>query len=325
MVIIVARVGAPAYAYVFKEMYMHPLMETVIERIVRLKRERNAIILAHNYTNPEIQDIADFTGDSLGLSIEASKTDADVIVFCGVTFMGETAKILSPGKTVLLPRSDAVCDMAAMCSPEALAQRKEELPDHTVVGYVNTTGPTKTQMDVCCTSGNALKVVRSLDSDKVLFVPDKNLGSYIARLVPEKEIVLWNGCCPIHDSITLEEVSELKERYPNAYCMAHPECNESILSLMDFVGSTEAMLNRCKELDDEEFIIVTEVGMKHRLETACPGKRFHFPDSAVCEPMKFITLESIADCLENLSGQVTLSEEIIKDAYLPVKRMTEIK
>jgi len=211
-----------------------------------------------------------------------------------------------------------------MCSPEALAQRRKELSDHTVVGYVNTTGPTKTQMDVCCTSGNALKVVRSLDSDKVLFVPDKNLGSYIARLVPEKEIVLWNGCCPIHDSITSEEVSELKRRYPDAYCMAHPECNEAILSVMDFVGSTEAMLNHCKTMDNEEYIIVTEVGMKHRLETSCPGKRFHFPESAVCEPMKYITLESIADCLENLTGKIVLDDDIIRDAFLPVKRMIEI-
>ena len=300
-------------------------MENVTDRIARLKKERNAIILAHNYTNPEIQDIADFTGDSLGLSIEASKTDADVIVFCGVTFMGETAKILSPKKTVLLPRPDALCDMAAMCTPEGLAQRTRELPDHIVVGYVNTTGPTKTQMDVCCTSGNALKVVSSLDSDKVLFVPDRNLGSYISRKLPEKEIVLWNGCCPIHDSITVEQVKCLMDRFPNAYTMAHPECNERILELMDFVGSTEAMLNKCRELDDTEFIIVTEVGMKHRLETACPGKRFHFPETAVCDPMKYITLESIADCLENLSGEVILDEEIIRDAFLPVKRMTEIR
>lgn len=300
-------------------------METVTERIAKLRRERNAIILAHNYTNPEIQDIADITGDSLGLSIEASKTDADVIVFCGVTFMGETAKILSPEKTVLLPCPDAICDMAAMCSPESLARRREELPDHTVVGYVNTTGPTKTQMDVCCTSGNALKVVSSLDSDKILFVPDRNLGSYIARHVPDKDIVLWDGCCPIHDSLKVEEIRTLKELHPEAYCMAHPECNESILSMMDFVGSTEAMLNKCRELDEKEYIIVTEVGMKHRLEASCPGKVFHFPETAVCDPMKRITLESVASCLEGLTGRVELNDDVIRDAYLPVKRMTEIK
>ena len=300
-------------------------MENVTERIAALKKDKNAIILAHNYTNPEIQDIADFTGDSLGLSIEASKTDADVIVFCGVTFMGETAKILSPEKTVLLPRPDASCDMAAMCTPEDLAHRKEELPDHTVVGYVNTTGPTKTQMDICCTSGNALKVVSSLDSDRILFVPDKNLGSYIARKLPEKDIVLWDGCCPIHDSITVEQVSNLMELHPGAYSMAHPECNKDILDMMDFVGSTEAMLNQCRSSDAEEFIIITEVGMKHRLETACPGKKFHFPETAICETMKYITLESIADCLENMSGEVILGEDIIKDAFLPVKRMTEIR
>ena len=300
-------------------------METVTERIARLKKERNAIILAHNYTNPEIQDIADFTGDSLGLSIEASKTDADVIVFCGVTFMGETAKILSPRKTVLLPRTDAVCDMAAMCSLDALAKRKEELPNHVVIGYVNTTGPTKALMDVCCTSGNALKVVKSLKEDKILFVPDKNLGSFIARNVPEKEIVLWDGCCPIHDSLTVEEVAGLKKRYPNAYSMAHPECNERILEMMDFIGSTEAMLNHCRTSEHKEFIVVTEVGMKHRLETECPGMTFHFPESAVCEPMKYITLESIASCLEDLSGEVILDDDIIRDAYQPVNRMIQIR
>lgn len=299
-------------------------METVTERIARLRKERNAIILAHNYTNPEIQDIADLTGDSLGLSIEASKTDADVIVFCGVTFMGETAKILSPKKTVLLPRTDAGCDMASMCSPDDLAHKRKEFPDHTVVGYVNTTGPTKTQMDLCCTSGNALKVVRSLDSDKVLFVPDRNLGSYIARNVPDKEIVLWDGCCPIHDALTLEHLLSLKEMHPDAYSMAHPECNESILKMVDFVGSTEAMLNHCRSSDRKEFIIMTEVGMKHRLETECPMKTFHFPETAVCGPMKYITLESIASCLEGLTGQVTLDDDVIRDAYLPVKRMTEI-
>lgn len=300
-------------------------METVTERIARLRRERNAIILAHNYTNPEIQDIADLTGDSLGLSIEASKTDADVIVFCGVTFMGETAKILSPDKIVLLPRTDAVCDMAAMCTPEDLTHMKEEYPDHTVVGYVNTTGPTKAHMDICCTSGNALNVVRSIDSDRILFVPDKNLGAYIANNVPQKEIVLWDGCCPIHDSLTIEQVQSLKDAHPGAYSMAHPECNEGILNLMDFVGSTEAMLNHCKTSDAEEFIIITEIGMKHRLETECPGKTFHFPETAVCEPMKLISLESIADCLEDLDGQVVLDRSIIEDAYLPVKRMIQIR
>ena len=302
-----------------------PTMENVKDRIARLKKKRNAIILSHNYTNPEIQDIADFTGDSLGLSIEASRTDADVIVFCGVTFMGETAKILSPEKKVLLPCPDAVCDMAAMCTPDDLALRKEEYPDHTVVGYVNTTGPTKSQMDICCTSGNALKIVSSLDSDKILFVPDRNLGSYIAEKLPEKEIVLWNGCCPIHDSLTAEQIQSLKDRYPDAYSMAHPECNGSILKMVDFIGSTEAMLNQCKLMDNDEFIVVTEVGMKHRLETACPGKRFHFPKTAVCEPMKRVTLESIADCLENLSGEVILSDEVIEGAFRPVKRMTEIR
>ncbi|MGN1044741.1 MAG: quinolinate synthase NadA [Candidatus Methanomethylophilaceae archaeon] len=300
-------------------------METVREKIARLKKERNAIILAHNYAAADVQDIADYVGDSLGLSIEASKTDSDVIVFCGVTFMGESAKILSPGKTVLMPVPDALCDMASMCSSESLAQCKKEHPGHTVVGYVNTTGETKTQMDICCTSGNALKVVSSIDSDRILFVPDKNLGAFIAERIPNKEIVLWDGCCPIHDSITREQILELKRLHPGCMSMAHPECRKEVLDEVDFIGSTEAMLKECKTSDRDEFIIVTEVGMKHRLEKECPGKRFHFPGNAVCESMKRVTPELVASCLENMTGEIVLSDEVIRNAYLPVKRMTEIR
>ena len=300
-------------------------METVREKIARLKKEKNAIILAHNYTTAEVQDIADYVGDSLGLSIEASKTDADVIVFCGVTFMGESAKILSPGKTVLMPVPDALCDMASTCSAESLAQCKIKHPGYTVVGYVNTTGETKTQMDVCCTSGNALKVVSSLGSDKVLFVPDRNLGAFIAERIPEKEMVLWDGCCPIHDSITREQILELKGMYPGSISMAHPECRKEVLDEVDFIGSTEAMLNECKKSDNNEFIVITEVGMKHRMEKECPGKIFHFPESAVCDSMKKITLELVASCLEDMTGEIVLDDDVIGDAYLPVKRMTEIR
>ena len=294
------------------------------EEILALKKERNAVILAHNYTAPEVQDIADMVGDSLGLSIKASETDADVIVFCGVTFMGETAKILSPKKTVLMPCPDAICDMAETCPPEELVRAKEENPDRIVIGYVNTTGPAKCHMDICCTSGNALKVVKSVADRKILFVPDKNLGRYVSNRFPETDIKLWNGCCPIHDSLQYEDLALLKERYPDAYVMAHPECQESILSESDFVGSTEAMINAVKGTDKRDIIVMTEVGMLHRLESAYPDRNFVFPEKAVCKAMKLTTLEKVRDCLRDLTGRVELSDDVIRDAYAPVKRMTEI-
>ena len=294
------------------------------EEILALKKERNAIILAHNYTAPEVQDIADMVGDSLGLSIKASETDADVIVFCGVTFMGETAKILSPEKTVLLPCPDAVCDMAETCPPEELVKAKRENPDRLVIGYVNTTGPAKCHMDICCTSGNALKVVGSVSDKKILFVPDKNLGRYVSERYPGTDIKLWNGCCPIHDNLNFNDLALLKERYPDAYVMSHPECQDEILSESDFIGSTEAMLNAVKGTEKRDIIVMTEVGMLHRLEKAYPDRNFVFPEKAVCKAMKLTTLEKVRDCLRDMSGKVELGDDVIRDAYAPVKRMTEI-
>lgn len=292
--------------------------------IRNLKERKNAIILAHNYTLPEVQDVADMVGDSLGLSIKASETDADVIVFCGVTFMGETAKILSPKKTVLMPVPDALCDMASSCTPEELAEAKRKNPDRMVIGYVNTTGPTKCHMDVCCTSGNALKVVESAGDRKILFVPDKNLGRYVSNRHPEKDIMLWHGCCPIHDRLTLEDLMRIKKEHPDAYVMSHPECPEPVLGASDFIGSTEAMLKKSIEVEYGEFIVMTEVGMRHRLELACPEKRFYFPENAVCESMKRTTLESIRDCLRDMTGEIVLTDGVVRAAYAPVKRMTEI-
>lgn len=296
----------------------------VREEILALKKERNAVILAHNYTAPEVQDVADMVGDSLGLSIKAAETDADVIVFCGVTFMGETAKILSPGKTVLLPRPDAVCEMAETCPPEELIKAKAENPDRVVVGYVNTTGPAKCHMDVCCTSGNALKVVGTLSGRKILFVPDKNLGRFVSNRYPDTDIKLWNGCCPIHDRLTFDDLAQLKSKYPGAFVMSHPECKEDVLSASDFIGSTEAMLKAVMDTDKKDIIVMTEVGMAHRLEKAYPDRRFIFPEKAVCTAMKSVTLESVRDCLRDMTGRVELSEDVIDKAYAPVKRMTEI-
>lgn len=296
-------------------------MESVGERIVRLKKERNAVILAHNYCLPEVQDIADFVGDSLGLSVKATEVDADVIVFCGVTFMAETAKILNPGRQVLISDTAAVCAMAQMCSPEQIVAAREANPGKEVVGYVNSTAACKAEMDVCCTSSNAVDIVSSLDSPGAVFVPDRNLGTYAALRCPQKDVVLWSGFCPIHQSISVQQVRELKEAHPDAEVLAHPECRTEVLEMADVIGSTEKMLNHCRSSDRGEFIVLTEVGMRHRLEVNCPGKVFHFPESAVCGAMKMATLEGIADVLENMSNGVELPAEVVERARRPVERM----
>ncbi len=296
-------------------------MESVGERIVRLKKERKAVILAHNYCLPEVQDIADFVGDSLGLSRKATETDAEVIVFCGVTFMAETAKILNPGKAVLLPDPAAVCAMAQMCTPEQIVAAKAAHPGKEVVGYVNSTAACKAEMDVCCTSSNAVDIVSSLGSEGAIFVPDRNLGTYAARSCPDKDVVVWSGFCPIHQSISVQQVAELKSAHPDAEVLAHPECRTEVLNMADVIGSTEKMLNHCRQSDRDEFIVLTEVGMRHRLEVNCPGKRFYFPESAVCGAMKMATLETVAEVLENMTNGVELPSEMVERARRPVERM----
>jgi quinolinate synthase len=298
-------------------------MVSVKERILQLKKEKNAVILAHNYTSAEVQDLADFVGDSLGLSKKAAETDADIIVFCGVSFMGETAKILSPGKTVLLPEPAAECAMASMCTAEQIKQVKKSNPGYAVVGYVNSTAEAKAEMDVCCTSSNALNVVNSISDKDIFFVPDRNLGAYVSSR-STKNVMLWNGFCPVHQCITVKQVQDLKEKHPGAPVLAHPECRMDVLALADEIGSTERILVCAKESSAEEFIILTEVGMRHRLEMACPGKRFYFPSHAVCMTMKMIEPESVLKSLETGAGEVKLSEDILKRAYEPVKRMTDI-
>ena len=298
-------------------------MQSVKERILALKKEKNAVILAHNYTSPEVQDIADYVGDSLGLSQKAAATDADIIVFCGVSFMGETAKILSPSKKVLLPEPEAKCAMAAMCSAEQICQAKERYPDATVVAYVNTAAETKTAVDYCCTSANALNVVKQIPNDRILFVPDSNLGRYVKEQ-SGKDIILWNGFCPVHQCVTVRQVEELKKAHPGAEVVAHPECRLEVLNNADFIGSTEAILRYCQKSDCMEFIVLTESGMGHRLEGACPGKRFYFTAQSLCMTMKMISLESILECMEKETGEIILDREIIEKAYLPVKRMTDI-
>ncbi len=299
------------------------MMDPIAERIRQLKKEKGAVILAHNYTSPEIQDVADYVGDSLGLSIEAANTDSDIIVFCGVSFMGETAKLLNPDKTVLMPEPDAHCAMAAMCTKEQLQEFKRLHPDRAIVGYVNSTAESKSEMDICCTSSNAVRIVESLRGRKILFVPDMNLGAYAASRTG-MDIMLWNGFCPIHHGITVSQVRELKERYPGALIMAHPECRMEVLELADHIGSTESMVNFPKTSDAEEFIVLTEIGMKYRLDKENPGKRFYFLDHAICTTMKMATPISVIRCLEEGSGKIEIDPAIMKDAAVPVKKMIEL-
>jgi len=294
------------------------------QRISRLKEERNALILVHNYCTPEVQDIADHVGDSLGLSIIASETDSDVIVFCGVSFMAESAKILSPGKTVLIPEPDAHCPMASMCTAHQLREERSMHPDRAIVGYVNSTASSKAEMDMCCTSSNAVNAVGSMDNGEVLFVPDRNLGSYVRSNV-KKNIHLWDGYCPTHQAITPEAILSLKEKHPDAPVLAHPECRASVLEMADYVGSTENMFRFASNSGSKEFIIATEVGMMHRLRSSGPEKKYFSPDNALCPVMKMTTIGSVLRVLERMDNEVTLDEETIKRASIPLKRMIGIK
>lgn len=294
------------------------------QEIRKLLKERNAILLAHNYQPPEIQDIADLCGDSLELSIKASKTTAEVIVFCGVHFMAETASILSPHKTVLLPRIDAGCPMADMVTPELLQKRMQQLPHVPVVTYVNSSAAVKALTTICCTSANVVQVVNSLDSKEILMVPDRNLAQFAAAHT-DKTIHFWEGYCPIHDRLTVEAVRQTQNRYPNAIFMAHPECRPEVTALAQVVTSTSGMLRYAKESSHQEFIVGTEIGLLYSLKRDNPEKKF-YPASAsmVCENMKKITLTDVIRSIENMEGIVTVPDHIRKPAYLAVERMINL-
>ena len=300
--------------------------EKLVKDILKLKKERKAIILAHNYQPPEIQDIADLRGDSLELSLRASKTDAKVIVFCGVIFMAETAKIVSPDKKVLLPVKEVPCAMADMISVEDVLRLKEKYPDAPVVTYVNSYAEIKAVSDFCCTSANAVKVAGILKDKRIIMIPDMNLARYTQRFYPDKEIIYFEGYCKYHHFLTPEEVIECKKRYPSATFIAHPECNPEVIDLADYVASTSGMLKLAKELDTKEFIIGTEVGLLYPLQKENPEKKFYHPnpDKMLCEAMKKISLEDVCRALENLEHEVTLEEDLRKKAYNAVKRMLEV-
>ncbi len=293
----------------------------VAEQVLKVKDERNAVILAHNYQRPEVQEIADFAGDSLGLSREAARTDAEVIVFCGVHFMAETAFILSPDKTVLLPEMSAGCPMADMADAAAVVRARREHPDAVVVSYVNTTAAVKAVSDYCCTSANAPEVVASVEGDRVLFVPDRNLAAYVASRV-DKEIIAWDGYCPTHENITVEHVLAAKREHPGAQVIAHPECRPDVLALADHVRSTSGMLSAALGSDASEFIVATESGMLYPLGKAAPEKRFFsLPVEPLCPNMKLTTLSRVLWALQTMEPRVTVPEEIRVRALGSVERM----
>ncbi len=304
--------------------------EQLIEKINRLRKEKNAIILAHYYQRGEIQDIADIVGDSLELARKAQETDADIIVFAGVKFMAETAKILNPEKKVLHPNPESGCPMADMATYEGVKKLKEEHPDAMVVAYVNTNADVKTLADVIVTSRNAVKVVKKLDTKKIIFVPDQFLGSFIAQQVPEKEFILWKGFCPPHFNLTPDQLLALKEKYPDAKIAVHPECNTETVKIADFVGSTSQIIEFATTCDAQNVIIGTEVGLKHWLEKVNPNKNYIFPVNADycgtvhCCDMKKNTLDKIADVLEKETNEVILPEDIIEKARKPLERMLSI-
>lgn len=300
-------------------------VQDLASRLQELKKDKNAVILAHNYQLPEVQDNADILGDSLGLSVDAAKTDADVIVFCGVDFMAETAKILAPEKIVLHPDPGSKCPMAAMCEVDFLRAMKDEHPDAVVVSYVNTTADVKAETDVCCTSANAVKVVQSLSEKRIIFTPDRNLGLYVQRFVPDKELILWPGFCATHQNrITVDDLKEMKKLHPGAEILVHPECAPDVIDFADHVFSTGGMLTHAKNSQKTEFIVGTEKEMAYRLGQDFPEKKFYPLDKAVCPDMKKITLEKVVRSLETMSPQVNLSREILEKARRPLERMVAI-
>ncbi len=302
-------------------------------RIETLKREKRAVILAHYYTTPEVQAVADFLGDSLALAVEAQSVDADIILFAGVHFMAETAKVLCPDKKVLIPCPEAGCSLAESCDAAAFAAFKAQYPGHTVVSYVNTTVGVKALTDICCTSSNALKVVESIPAEQpIIFAPDRNLGSYVRKLTGRENMVLWDGACHVHEEFSLEKLLRLKREHPAAKTVVHPECRAYIVEAADFVGSTAAILDYCGRSDAEEFIVVTESGILAEMKRRYPAKRFipAPPDDETCgcndcRYMKMVTLENIVACLENEAPGIELDEATRRAAERSIRNMIAIR
>ena len=298
--------------------------QEIIQEIRRLAVERDALIMAHNYQRDEIQEIADITGDSLGLSMEAARTEKQVIVFCGVHFMAESAAILSPQKIVLLPRPDAGCPMADMVTPEGLRQLKAQYPGAPVVTYVNSSAAVKAESDICCTSANAVRVVNSLDEPEVLLVPDRNLGKYIAKHT-DKVCHFWEGYCPTHDRLTLEDVQRARADHPHALFMAHPECPPEILEHADHICSTSGMYEYARQSPEKSFIVGTEAGILYRLRKENPDKEFILPTSRlICPNMKLTALEDLLESLRTMEPRITVAEEVRVPAQRALDRMLAV-
>ena len=305
-------------------------MEITADTIRALAAENNAIILAHNYQVPEVQEVADFVGDSLGLALEAQRTDAEMIVFCGVHFMAESAKILNPEKTVLLPNLAAGCSLADSISPESLEEWRDRYPDYAVVTYVNSSAEIKAMSDICCTSANAVAVVRSLNTDKVLFVPDRNLGNWVKKQLPDKDIVVYDGACPTHDVLRGASVKKVFEKAPESVIIAHPECREDVLAVAHEICSTTAMLGRiAKYPDTKTFIIATEHGIVHQMRKHYPEKEFIVADGCIgcrlhCPYMKMIDMPSVYRALTEGVFAVTVDEDIMANARRSLERMMAV-
>lgn len=300
-------------------------MKNIVERIERLKKEKNAIILAHSYQNIEVDQVADFVGDSLYLSQKAKETKANIIIFAGVYFMAQTAKIISPEKKVLLPNLNAGCLMADMINSKQMADFKAKYPDIPVVCYINSTAEVKAQCDICCTSSNAVEIVKSLNSPKVLFVPDANLGKYVESQLKGVEVITYAGNCPVHDNITIDDITTAREKYPNAKILIHPECQPCVSSLGDYIGSTSGIIDYVKNSNDSQFVIVTEKGVADRLKRDYPDKEFILiSNNMLCESMKLTSLEEILYSLEHEVNEITLDEKVRQLSAGCIERMLKV-
>lgn len=294
------------------------------DQILRLKKEKNALVLAHYYQNLDIQHVADYCGDSFELAKIARNSDKDIIVFCGVSFMAESAKIMNPEKRVFLPRPDAGCLMADMVTPEKILEMKKQHPNAAAVCYINSTAATKAVCDICVTSSNALQVVSTITNDEIIFVPDKNLGSFVEKHFPEKKFHFMQGWCPVHHEVTLDAIMQAKKAYPKAPVVIHPECKKELLSLCDFIGSTSGILDFCRESKSDEFLVCTERAIVERLKEEFPDKKFHLVSPClVCEDMKKTTLSDLLSTLENLDNEVFMTDEEMSAARLPLERMLD--
>lgn len=300
------------------------------EKIKKIKKDKNAIVLTHFYARPEVQNIADYLGDSLALSQYAQKTTADIIVFAGVYFMAETAKILNPTKKVYIPDRESLCSLADSCPADEFAEFKQKYPEHIVISYINSTAEIKMLSDIICTSSNAKKIISSLDKNqKIIFAPDRNLGNYLNKEL-NRNMILWDGACHVHDNLKVEHLVELKKQYPSAKVIAHPECRQFILELADFIGSTTALINYVEKSLDDTFIVATETGILHSMRKVAPNKKIVILGSEEnsecndCKYMKLNTLEKIYDCLNQGKNEIVLDEKTIEKAKLPILRMLEL-